>query len=186
MIRASLAAPIRVAGPDHAEIFATRCEIMADLIDAGQCDFHDGVDLLQAEAEANDLPELFATLAGPGETGQDVVQEIMAGAFRARTKSDVEIQAPTLSTPTQSHPPFPSRVASVGELQGMYEAGLRRHKENCAPEVTLDALIWSFCESGGDLSALETAPNKERLSRLSAAQFRELRNRMKRWIAHHA
>jgi hypothetical protein len=68
----------------------------------------------------------------------------------------------------------------------MYEAGLRQHKENGAPEVTLDALMWSFSESGGNLSALETAPNKERLSRLSAAQFRELRNRMKRWIAQHA
>jgi hypothetical protein len=101
MIRATFAEPIEaLAGwqnTDHFEIFATRCHILADLVDAGECDFHDGVDLLQAEAEANDLPELFAALADPGETGQDVVQEIMASAFRAREKPDVEIRVVTRS-----------------------------------------------------------------------------------------
>lgn len=52
----------------HDKIFGVRCEILALLVRAGECDFHDAVDCLRDEADANRIDA-------------DTAQAAMAAAF---------------------------------------------------------------------------------------------------------
>jgi hypothetical protein len=61
------------SNPDPVEVFRERAEARALLAEAGALDFHDAVDELQACAEASGLVDCI---------GQDLVQQIMAEAFK--------------------------------------------------------------------------------------------------------
>jgi hypothetical protein len=61
-----------IAKVDALMAFRARCEARAYLVDAGEIDFYDAVDELQADAEDAGLVD---------EVGQDTVQEAMTAAF---------------------------------------------------------------------------------------------------------
>src|SRR5437588_12994327 len=132
MIRATLTGPIETwaqwQSTGHVEVFEIRCWTVAELVKAGKCDFHDAVDLLQHEAERNGIPDSLEAFAEQAESGQDIVQEIMADAFRPRPARPI---SRTYELPPS--PVVPPQSAA---------------KEQGAPQVTLEALMWAFREGG--------------------------------------
>lgn len=73
-MKGSMIAAVRSI-PDRIDIFRERCWARARLYSDGELDLHEAVDTLQADAVLDGLVD---------EYGQDLIQKIMADAFRSR------------------------------------------------------------------------------------------------------
>jgi hypothetical protein len=190
----TLFASIACAAPDkRLHVFCRVARDLAVLGRRGLVDWPAAADCLTEAAQAHGL---VPTRPGERERAFDEIQATLARAWHD-AKAAVEVRPDRRAglgkirmvgrwNDVSKTYDGGDGVASAGELQGIYETAIRRRQaEHGAPDVTLEALMWAFRESGGNLSVLKTAPNKERLSRLSARQCAELRNRMKKWIADH-
>jgi hypothetical protein len=66
-----------IIGVDPVAVFALRCWARAALVQAGEFDLPEAVDVLQADAERDGLID---------QLGADCIQGIMAGAFHHRMR----------------------------------------------------------------------------------------------------
>jgi hypothetical protein len=145
-------------GARPVDVFAARCKARAALVVAGEMDFHQAIDGLQAAAVETGLVAAI---------GQDAVQAIMvASGWDA--------------------PSWREAAAWYHEQRGdrvlIVEPASFKRAAGAAPKPTVDALMYSLRERG--VAALAEPATRRRLGELSEEQLREVGGRVQQFKPH--